>query len=76
MNTLIEMFNKKEDQSNISAIKTKKDSKSGKRRIEANEQFIPDDEKKPLKLIDPDDLPEDDPYENPEDAHPDDGEGS
>jgi len=39
------------------------------------DHFVPDDDKIPLIVNDPDDLPEDDPFENPAEEPPVDGEG-
>jgi len=40
-----------------------------------SDDIVPDDDKIPLIVNDPDDLPEDDPFENPAEEPPADGEG-
>jgi hypothetical protein len=56
-------------------IKNKKVNNSANTKIEATDQYVPDDEKTPSIMKDQDDIPEEDPYENPLEEPPAEGEG-
>ncbi|MFO0414718.1 MAG: hypothetical protein ACK50E_03625 [Bacteroidota bacterium] len=76
MNRKIEgMLNEQEYAPKKSSVKKIKGNDIRKNKIAVTDQFIPDDEKIPVKKKDPDDLPEDDPFENPEEEAPSVGEG-
>ena len=69
------MLNEQEYAPKKSSVKKIKGNDIRKNKIAVTDQFIPDDEKIPVKKKDPDDLPEDDPFENPEEDAPSEGEG-
>lgn len=56
-------------------VKNKKNNNSKNPKIVATDQYVPDDEKTPVTVKDPDDMTEEDPFENPEEEPPSDGEG-
>jgi len=69
------MFNEKYLIINNKGLFRKEAIESGNNKNVIMEKFIPDDEKTPVKLNDPDDIPEDDPFENSDEEPPPEGEG-
>jgi hypothetical protein len=69
------MFNKRKNTLDISEKGKLKKRESSRNQIASTDQYIPEDEKTLVQVKDPDDLPAEDPYENPEEEPPAKGEG-
>jgi hypothetical protein len=69
------MFNKRKNTLDISEKGNIKKRERSRNQIASTDQYIPEDEKNPVQVKDPDDLPVEDPYENPEEEPPAKGEG-
>lgn len=69
------MFNKHKHTLNMPEKGNIKKRERSHNKIASTDQYIPEDEKTPVQVKDPDDLPAEEPYENPEEELPAKGEG-